>query len=95
MKKKLIILAIIGLIVYLYRSNPSFEDHIAKIGSDFLETGSVSEQVEEKIREKLTYKDYSIVSATQSRETGTMVSVGFLRRVKVVNEKGAENAVKP
>ena len=95
MKNKLIILAIIGLVFFLYRSNPSFEDHIEKIGSDLPENSSISEEVEEKIRGKLTYKDYSIISATQSRERGTMVSVGIMRKVKVVNETWAESAVKP
>ena len=95
MRKKFIILVIIGFIFFLYRSNPDFENHIAKISSDLLENSSISEEVDEKIREGLEYKNYSICSATQSKEKGTMVSVGILRRVKVVNDKWAENTVKP
>ncbi len=94
MRNKIIILIIIGLIVFLYRSKPSFDDHINRISSDLLENSDITEEPNEEIREGLNYKDYYICSATQNKSKGTMVTVGIMKKIKVVNKDWVKDFIK-
>ena len=94
MKNKLIILLVVGIIFILSRLNPSFDDHVSMISSDYLKSSSVTEEPDERIREGLDYKNFIILSVTQEKNKLAMVSVGIMNQVRVVDDEWAESIVK-
>ena len=94
MKNKLIVLLVVGIIFILSRLNPSFDDHVSMISSDYLKSSSVTEEPDERIREGLDYKNFIILSVTQEKNKLAMVSVGIMNQVRVVDDEWAESIVK-
>jgi len=94
MKNKLIIILVVGVIFILYRLNPSFDDHVSKISSDYFKSSSITEEPDEKIRQGLDYKNFIILSVTQDKSELAMVSVGIINRVKVIDDEWAENHIR-
>ncbi len=93
MKNKLIILLVLGIIFILSRFNPSFDTHISMISSDFSESSSVAEKAEAKIREGLDYKNFVILSITQDKGKLSLITVGAVKRVIVVDDEWAKNFI--
>ena len=94
MKNKLIVLLVVGIIFILSRLNPSFDDHVSMISSDYLKSSSETEEPDERIREGLDYKNFIILSVTQEKNKLAMVSVGIMNQVRVVDDEWAESIVK-
>jgi len=93
MKNKLIILLVVGIIFILYRFNPSFDDHVSMISLDFLKNSSTITEPDAKIREGLDYKNFIILSVTQEKGKLSLITVGAVKRVIVVDDKWAKNFV--
>ena len=94
MKNKLIIIIIVGIIFYLYRSNPSFDDHVSMISSDYLKSSSETTEPDEKIREGLDYMNFMIFSITQEKGILSLITVGAAKKVIVINDKWDKNFIK-
>ena len=94
MKSKLIIIIIVGIIFFLYRSNPSFDDHVSWISSDYLKNSSDTTEPDAKIREGLDYKNFIILSVTQEKGILSLITVGAVKRVIVVDDKWAKKFLK-
>ena len=90
MKNKLIIVLVVGIIFTLSRLNPSFDDHVSMISSDFLKSSSVTKEADAKIREGIDYKDFIILSVTQDKGKLSLITVGAVKKVIVVDEKWAK-----
>ena len=94
MKSKLIILVIIGILFFLYRSNPSFDDHVSVISSDYLKSGSTTTEPNEKIRKGLDYRNFIILSITQEKGILSMITIGAVKKVILVDGKWAKKFLK-
>ena len=92
MKNKLIILFVVGIIFILSRLNPSFDDHVSMISSDYLKSSSVSEEPDAKIRGKLDYKNFIILSITQDKGKLSLITVGAVKKVIVVDDEWVKNS---
>ena len=79
MKKFLIIIIIVAAIYLLHRFNPSFDDHKLAIAPNSSQLSVVWED--------LVYKDYFVISFTQSAGKKSMVSYGLCTYVHVADEK--------
>ncbi len=82
MKKYIIIAILCGIVWYIHYINPTFEDHM-----DFIDAET---SYDAAMWEDLDYKDYALVSFTNSRKKISMVSFGLCNYVKVVDEDWAE-----
>ena len=94
MKNKLIIILVVGVIFILSRLNPSFDDHVSMISSDFLKSSSITKEPDAKIREGIDYKDFIILSVTQDKGKLSLITVGAVKRVIVVDDEWAKNFIK-
>ena len=93
--KTLLILAVIAFLGFLYYSNPSFQDHKSEIGSDLVESNTISDELDDPFWKDLDYTNFFICSTTKSTTSKTMVSVGFMWKVKVVDNEWAIKAINP
>ena len=94
MKNKIIIVIIVGIIFFLYRSNPSFDDHVSWISTDYLKNSSDITESDAKIREGLDYKNFIILSITQEKGILSLITVGAAKKVMVVDDKWAKKFLK-
>jgi hypothetical protein len=92
MKKVLLVLAIICGICYYY--NPTFEDHIAALKSNVPETSALLSKADTKLEENLDYINLLIFSATKDKLRLSMVTLGFLTKVTIVDEKWVKQLFK-
>jgi hypothetical protein len=94
MKNKLIIIVVVGIIFFLYRSNPGFDDHVSLISSDYLKNSSDTKEQNAKIREGLDYRNFIILSITQEKGILSLITIGAAKKVIVVDDKWAKNFIK-
>ena len=94
MKNKLIILIIVGIIFFLYRSNPGFDDHVSMISSDYLKSSSETTEPDAKIREGLDYMNFMILSITQEKGKLSLITVGAAKKIVLVDAKWAKKFLK-
>lgn len=93
MKNKLIFLFVVGIIFILSRLNPSFDDHVSMISSDSAKSSSASEESDAKIREGLDYKNFIILSVTQEKGKLSLITVGVVKKVMVVDDEWAKKSI--
>ena len=94
MKNKVIVILVVGIIFFLYRSNPSFDDHVSMISSDYLKNSSTTTEPDAKIREGLDYRNFMILSITQEKGILSLITIGAAKKVIVVDDKWAKNFIK-
>jgi len=94
MKNKLIIIVVVGIIFFLYRSNPGFDDHVSMISSDYLKSSSETTEPDAKIREGLDYRNFIILSVTQEKGILSLITIGAAKKVIVVDSKWAKKFLK-
>ena len=90
MKSKLIIVVVIVILVYLYRSNPGFVDHVSSISSDYLKKSKATKEPDEALRKGLDYKNFIIFSVTQEKGKLSLVTAGAAKKIILVDHKWAE-----
>ncbi len=93
MKNKVIVIVVVGIIFFLYRSNPGFDDHVSMISSDYLKSSSEITAPDAKIREGLDYMNFMILSITQEKGKLSLITVGAVKRVIVVDDEWAKNFI--
>ncbi len=94
MKNKVIVIVVLGIIFFLYRSNPSFDDHVSMISSDYLKSSSEITEPDAKIREGLDYRNFIILSVTQEKGILSLITIGAAKKVIVVDGKWAKKFLK-
>ncbi len=87
MFKKLIFFAIIAGLVYLNYTNPKREDHEAVILAALQKSGPVSEEQFAAATKDIDYSNFMIGSATKTSVDSKMISYGYLKKVKLVNDE--------
>jgi len=94
MFKKLIFLVIIGGLVYLNVTNPKQADHEALILEELQQFGPVSEALQEKVFQELDYSNFMVCSTIKTTEDSKMLTLGYLKKVKLVHTEWAQDAYK-
>ena len=86
MFKKLFFFAIIGGLGYLNYTNPKREDHEAVILAALQKSGPVSEEQFAAALKDVDYSNFMIGSATKTSLDSKMISYGYLKKIKLVND---------
>ncbi len=94
MLKKIIFLAIIGGLVYLNVTNPKQADHEALLLQELQQFGPVPESAQEQIFGQLDFSNFMVCSAIKTSEDSKMLTLGYMKKVKVVHNDWAEEARK-
>jgi hypothetical protein len=84
--KKLILLILVAAVGYLAYTNPDFTAHKAAISEQLPGRAMLYAQDEADRFSTLDYSNFLIASATKDTVKMTMVSYGFLGRVKIADE---------
>lgn len=85
--KKLLLLIIAGGLVYLNYTNPTREDHETLLYEEMQALGPISaEQFEQAVGE-IDFSNFLVCSATKTTLDSRMISLGYLKEVKLVNEQ--------
>lgn len=85
MKKFLFLLLIAAGICYYY--NPPLEDHISALAAQVPEGTSFSEDIRDKIRDNLDFTNFVVASATKDKVRLSIVTFGFLGKIRIVSDK--------
>lgn len=85
---RLILLALIAGLVYLNYTTPTLADHQDAILAR-LEEGSwpIPEEQLDKIWSEVDYSNFLVCSFMKTKVDSRMISSGYLKKVKVVNDK--------
>ena len=90
MFKKLIFFALVGGLVYLNYTNPTREDHEAMLLAELQKFGPVSEEQFDAVLREIDYSNFMVCSATKTTLDSKMISYGYLKKTKVVNDTWAK-----
>ena len=93
MFKKLMFLAIIGGAVYLNYTNPTRQDHEVLLLAELRKLGPVSEEQFAQAVKDIDYSNFMVCSATKTTLDSKMISYGYLKKVKPVNEQWLKQAM--
>jgi len=80
----IIFLLIVGL-VYLNYTTPKIEDHKAFLLAEMQQTYPVPEEMQEKLWKEIDYSNFMVCSFMKTSEGSTMISSGFMNKVKLVD----------
>lgn len=84
---RIILVAIIAGVVYLNYTNPKFEDHKTFLLAEIQQTYPVPEEMLERLWKEVDYSNFLVCSFVKKSEGSTMISSGFLKKVKLVDTK--------
>ena len=93
MFKKLVLFALIASLVYLNHTNPTREDHEELLLAELQQFGPVSEEQFATALKEIDYSNFMVCSATKTTLESKMISLGYLRQVKMVNDKWARQTM--
>ena len=85
--KKLLFLIVAAGLVYLNYTNPTREDHEALLLAELQALGPVSEEQFAKAARNIDYSNFMVASATKTSADSKMISLGYLKKVKLVDDK--------
>lgn len=83
--KKLLFLIIAAGVVYLNYTNPTREDHEAFLLAEMKTMGPVSAEELERALKDVDFSNFMICSATKTTLDSKMISLGYLKEVKLTN----------
>jgi hypothetical protein len=92
--KKIILLILIAAVVYLNYANPKLADHQAKMLSSLSAAGEIPEGVQDKIWQDVDFSNFLILSVTKTTLDSKMITIGYLGKVRLINEAWAEDTSK-
>lgn len=84
---RIIIIALIAGLVYLNYTNPKFEDHKAFLLAEIQQTYPVPEEMQERLWKNVDYSNFLVCSFVKTSEESSMISSGFLKKVKLIDTK--------
>ena len=87
MVSRIIIFVLILGVVYLNYTTPKIEDHKAFLLEKLQAGYALNEEQQERIWKKVDYSNFFICSFMKKTEGSVMISYGFLKKVKLANDK--------
>jgi len=91
--KKLILLIIAAGLAYLNYTNPTREDHNALLLAELQAQGPVTEEQFAQAAKDLDYSNFMVCSATKTAMDSKMISLGYLKKVKLINDRWVNETV--
>lgn len=88
---RIILIAIIAGIGYLYYTNPTFEDHKAFLLDEIQQTYPLPEEMQERLWKGIDYSNFFVCSFVKKTEGSTMISSGVLKKVKLIDTKWVDD----
>jgi hypothetical protein len=77
-------LLVVGL-VYLNYTTPKIEDHQAFLLAELQQSYPIPEEMQERLWRQTDYSNFMVCSFMKTREGSTLISYGFLKKVKLVD----------
>jgi len=90
MVSRIIIFALIVGVVYLNYTTPKIEDHKAFLLEEMQIGYTLDEDLQEALWGKVDYSNFFVCSFMKTTESSVMISYGFLKKVKLANDKWIE-----
>ena len=87
MVTRIIIFALIAGVVYLNYTVPKIEDHKAFLLEELQIGYALNEEQQEKLWKKVDYSNFFVCSFIKDTEKSTLISYGFLKKVKLANDQ--------
>jgi len=87
---RIIIFALIAGLVYLNYTVPKIEDHKAFLLTQLEQEYPIPENLQERIWKKVDFANFFVCSFMKTTEGSVMISYGFLKKVKLANDKWVE-----
>jgi len=91
--KKLLFLIIAGGLFYLNYTNPTREDHEEFLLAEMQALGPVSEEQFAQATKDIDFSNFMVCSATKTSLDSKMITLGYLKEVKLVNDKWIRETV--
>lgn len=91
---RIILFALIAGLVYLNYTVPKAEDHQAFLLSKIEAEYPIPESMQERIWKKVDYSNFFLASFMKTTGDSTMITYGFLKKVKLVDDKWVEEIKK-
>ena len=88
-----IFLLVVGL-VYLNYTTPKIEEHQAFLLAELQQSYPVPEEMQERLWKQIDYSNFMVCSFMKTREGSTMISYGFLKKVKLVDSEWVDKVKK-
>ena len=88
-----IFLMVVGL-VYLNYTTPKIEEHQAFLLAELQQSYPVPEEMQERLWKQIDYSNFMVCSFMKTREGSTMISYGFLKKVKLVDSEWVDKVKK-
>ena len=87
---RIIIFALIVGLVYLNYTTPKIEDHKAFLLTQLQQGYPIPPEMQETIWRDIEYSNFMVCSFMKTKEKSTMISSGYLKKVKLINTKWVE-----
>ena len=87
MLTRFIIFALVVGLVYLNYTNPKIEDHQTFLLAELQQEYPLPEAMQERLWKKIDYSNFMVCSFMKTREGSTMISSGFMKNVKLVDNE--------
>ncbi len=85
MLTRFVIFALIVGLVYLNYTTPKLEDHQAFLLEELQQAYPIPEEMQERIWREVDYTNFMVCSFIKTKEGSTMISSGFLKKVKLID----------
>jgi hypothetical protein len=90
MLTRIVLFALVVGLGYLNYTNPKIDDHKAFLLAELEQTYPVPEAMQERIWAKLDYSNFFVCSFMKTSVGSTMISSGFMKKVKLVDTEWAD-----
>jgi len=87
---RLIFFALIAGLVYLNYTTPKIEDHKVFLLTRLQQDYPIPVVIQEKIWKDIDYSNFLVCSFMKTKADSKMISSGYLKKVKLVNTRWAE-----
>jgi hypothetical protein len=87
---RLIFFALIAGLVYLNYTTPKIEDHKVFLLTRLQQDYPIPAVIQEKIWKDIDYSNFLVCSFMKTKADSKMISSGYLKKVKLVNTRWAE-----
>ena len=91
--KKLLFLIVAAGLVYLNYTNPPRQDHEALLLTELRKSGPVSEEQFTQVMKDVDFSNFMVCSATKTSEDSKLITFGYLKETKVMNDKWLKDTV--
>ncbi|MDH3453575.1 MAG: hypothetical protein OEL80_00395 [Desulfuromonadales bacterium] len=87
MLSRIVLFALVVGLVYLNHTTPKVDDHKTFLLSQLQQSYPIPANVQERIWREVDYSNFMVCSFMKTKEGSTMISYGFLKKVKLVDTK--------